>query len=73
MGRINKIVFEHVLSIVVLEPCVRKRQSDDILLVQTAGGVQYSNTPASAPPDQDSGLGTLIAGGVILCLGMLFA
>ncbi|XP_073944807.1 uncharacterized protein, partial [Choristoneura fumiferana] len=49
-----------------------KWESEGLALL-IAGGVQYSNTPASAPPDQDSGLGTLIAGGVILCLGMLFA
>lgn len=44
------------------------------LALLIAGGVQYSNTPASDTPESaDNGLGTLIAGAVILCLGLLFA
>ncbi|XP_028178053.1 uncharacterized protein LOC114365633 [Ostrinia furnacalis] len=44
------------------------------LALLIAGGVQYSNTPASDTPEgADNGLGTLIAGAVVLCLGLLFA
>ncbi|KAL4716251.1 hypothetical protein ACJJTC_004745 [Scirpophaga incertulas] len=44
------------------------------LALMIAGGVQHSNTPASDSPEtQDSGVGTLIAGGVLFCLGVMFA
>lgn len=45
------------------------------LALLIAGGVQYSSSaaPAPAPQDVDNGTGALIAGGVILCLGVLFA
>ncbi|XP_075973694.1 uncharacterized protein LOC142974979 [Anticarsia gemmatalis] len=44
------------------------------LALLIAGGVQYSNAPPAPTPDgADNGVGTLIAGGVILFLGLLFA
>lgn len=44
------------------------------LALLIAGGVQYSNAPPTPTPDgADNGIGTLIAGGVILFLGLLFA
>ncbi|KAG6454483.1 uncharacterized protein LOC115446313 [Manduca sexta] len=44
------------------------------LALLIAGGVQYSNTPAPTTPDSgDNGLGTLIAGGVLLFVGLIFA
>lgn len=42
------------------------------LALLIAGGVQYSNSPSSTS-DGDNGFGTLIAGGVILFLGLIFA
>ncbi|CAK1596310.1 unnamed protein product [Parnassius mnemosyne] len=42
------------------------------LALLIAGGVQMSNASAS-PQGSDDGLGALIAGGVILCLGLLLA
>lgn len=43
------------------------------LALLIAGGVQYSDAPAYIPLEgADYGLGTLIAGGVILTLGLLF-
>ncbi|CAG9584755.1 unnamed protein product [Danaus chrysippus] len=41
------------------------------LALLIAGGVQYSDS--TAPTQDDNGFGALIAGGVILCLGLLFA
>ncbi|XP_034830865.1 uncharacterized protein [Maniola hyperantus] len=40
-----------------------------------AGGVQYSNWSASPTPtpESESGVSTLIIGGVLLCVGLLFA
>ncbi|XP_028027061.1 uncharacterized protein LOC114240640 [Bombyx mandarina] len=43
------------------------------LALLIAGIVQYSNTPDTTPTGSDNGLGTLIAGGVILLLGLIFA
>ncbi|XP_053607528.1 uncharacterized protein LOC128673599 [Plodia interpunctella] len=44
------------------------------LALLIAGGVQCSNAPPPDTPDTaESGVGTLIAGGVILCIGLLFA
>ncbi|XP_047505125.1 uncharacterized protein LOC125049731 [Pieris napi] len=45
------------------------------LALLIAGGMQYSSSPAPTPTpqDADNGIGALIAGGVILCLGLLFA
>ncbi|CAH2037292.1 unnamed protein product, partial [Iphiclides podalirius] len=43
------------------------------LALLIAGGVQMSNAGTSTQHGADDGLGALIAGGVILCLGLLFA
>ncbi|KAJ0177295.1 hypothetical protein K1T71_007304 [Dendrolimus kikuchii] len=44
------------------------------LALVIAGGVQYSNsTTGPEPSGSDDGVGTLIAGGVLLFLGLLFA
>ncbi|CAG9786084.1 unnamed protein product [Diatraea saccharalis] len=44
------------------------------LALAIAGGVQYSSaSPSDSPETPECGLRTLIAGGVTLCLGLLFA
>ncbi|KAJ2945989.1 hypothetical protein O0L34_g4908 [Tuta absoluta] len=43
------------------------------LALLIAGGIEYSNAPPPITPESpDNGVGSLIAGGVLLCLGFLF-